>query len=59
MNSHSRLTELRRRLARYMRSARGGGLGDIAIHDELREIDQQRAEELVRDQGWDRLRDKS
>lgn len=55
MESHSRLAELRRRLVRYLRRARTG----IVVHDEPRETDRRRAEELIRDEGWDELRDKS
>lgn len=59
MESHSRLAELRRRLVRYLRRARDAGHTGIVAHDEPREIDRRRAEELIRDEGWDGLRDKS
>jgi hypothetical protein len=59
MESRSRLAEFRHRLVRYVRSAREHGRAGVAVHDELREIDRRRAEELIRDEGWDELRDKS
>ncbi|HEY0155772.1 MAG TPA: hypothetical protein VGF28_00620 [Thermoanaerobaculia bacterium] len=59
MESDSRLADLRRRLVRYLRSARDAGRTGIVVHDEPRETDRRRAEELIRDEGWDRLRDES
>lgn len=59
MESRSRLAEFRRHLVQFVQNARTEVRRDAEIHDELRESDRERAEELIRDEGWDDLRDKS